>query len=112
MAFSGQYLFSASFQKNNCVSVTIGNFTVGEVFLSRGEYEYSPKCFDLHTSQLYDFILLLKKLGTTLSAEASQKVCYLCTVVFFKVCSYICSYHRKIARGRPLPQLALRSAKQ
>ncbi len=70
MAFSDQYLFSASYQKNNCVSVAIGHFIIGEVFLSHGAYEYSPKSFELHVSQLYEFILLLKKLGSALSQHS------------------------------------------
>ncbi len=83
MAFNDKYIFSASFEKQSSVSVAFGNFTIGEIFLSRGEYQYTKKSFDLHSSQLYEFLLLMKHLGTQLSKTSSEKVKHVFICLFF-----------------------------
>ncbi len=76
MTFNPKYIFSVSYDHEFCISVSVGNFTIGEVSLLHGEYNYTAKSFELHNSQLYDFILLLKKIGAALSEKGHEEKVY------------------------------------
>ncbi len=73
MAFEEKYLFTQSFSKNSCISVSVGNITIGEVFLNGGFYEYGENSFEVHNSQFFEILLLLKRVGKSLVQRHNVK---------------------------------------
>ncbi len=64
-------VLSLSYDKNCCISVGAGSLTIGEVYLKQGKFLYGENSFSVHSSQIYDFLLLLKNLAKKFAAEPS-----------------------------------------
>ncbi len=73
MSAPQNFAYTLSYDKDKCISVGAGAITIGEVFLKNGVYKYEENSFDLHVSQLYDFILLLKKIAESLASYATSE---------------------------------------
>ncbi len=73
MASPEEFIFTMSYEKNSCIAVTAGSITVGEVSMKRGQFAFGDNSFCIHSSQMYDFILLLKKIGLSLSNKRDHE---------------------------------------
>ena len=109
MAAPQEFILTLSFDKASCISATAGTLIVGEVFLNRGQFKYSENSFYIHNSQMYDFLLLLKKIAVNMSGEklpttSKKKVNahFLYKAAQFFKLKNLFPFHRNLKRPRQL----------
>ncbi len=73
MACPEEFIFTLSYEKNSCIAVTSGSVLIGEVSIQRGQFTFGDNSFCLHSSQMYDFLLLLKKIGLNLANKHDEE---------------------------------------